>query len=290
MTTDTTTQTLDVPGARLTFDVRRTDQSTGPLLLMIGFPMAAAGFGTLAGHFDERTVVTCDPRGIERSTVDDVSTRPSPSHNADDLHRLVHHLDEGPVDVFASSGGAVNALALVAAHPDDVRTLVAHEPPILAALPDRDNATAAALAVHEDYVRDGFGAGMARFIALTNHQGEFPDDWADQPAPDPAMFGLPTDDDGSRDDPLLSPGSTGIQHHDPDYAAIRAAPTRVVMAAGVESEGQLAQRAAVGVAGELGREVVVFPSNHGGFLGGEYGQAGEPEAFATRLHEVLDGQ
>lgn len=31
------------------------------------------------------------------------------------------------------------------------------------------------------------------------------------------------------------------------------------------------------------------PGGHGGFLGGEYGQIGEPDAFAGRLREVLEG-
>jgi hypothetical protein len=31
---------------------------------------------------------------------------------------------------------------------------------------------------------------------------------------------------------------------------------------------------------------VIFPSDHAGFLGGEYGQTGEPDAFATKLRQV----
>lgn len=282
-----TTHTLAVPGATLAYDVRRGDGATRPPLLMIGYPMGAAGFGTLASHFADRTVVTYDPRGIERSTPTGPWGPESFDQNVDDLHRLVRELDDDPVDIFASSGGATNALGLVARHPEDVRTLVAHEPPVLDVLPDRDAAIAASLAVHRDYMRGGFGAGMARFIALVSHEGPFPADWADQPAPDPAMFGLPTEDDGSRDDPLLSQDDSGTQFQRLDSEAILAAPTRVVVAAGVESEGQLTQRVAVEVAERLGTEVVAFPSGHGGFLGGEYGQTGEPDAFAATLREVL---
>jgi hypothetical protein len=47
-------------------------------------------------------------------------------------------------------------------------------------------------------------------------------------------------------------------------------------------------RAALAVAERLGTEATIFPSHHGGFLGGEFGYAGEPEAFAAKLHEVLD--
>lgn len=181
----------------------------------------------------------------------------------------------------------MNALVLAAQHPEDVRTLVAHEPPIADILPDRDAALAASRAVHETYLRDGFGAGMARFISLVMHKGPFPDDWADQPAPDPAMFGLPTEDDGSRDDPLLGQNMESSTHHRHDFEAVRAASTSVVIACGAESDGELAHRAALAAAERLGIEAVVFPSDHGGFLGGEYGQTGEPAAFAA-LRQVLE--
>ncbi len=133
-----TTRTLDVPGAVLTYDVRKGASSSAPVLLLIGSPMGAGGFVTLAGHFADRTVVTYDPRGVERSTKADPASPSTPEEHADDLHRLIAELDAGPVDLFASSGGAVNALALVAEHPEQVRTLVAHEPPLAAILPDRE--------------------------------------------------------------------------------------------------------------------------------------------------------
>ena len=49
----------------------------------------------------------------------------------------------------------------------------------------------------------------------------------------------------------------------------------------------MARRGAEAVAERLGTEAVVFPSHHGGFLGGEYGQAGDPDAFAAKLRQVL---
>src|SRR5258707_12849337 len=127
--TEMTTRTLEVPGAVLTYDIRRNGSSPDPILLLIGSPMGAGGFGTLAGHFSDRTVVTYDPRGVERSQKSDQTSQSTPEEHADDLHRLIGALGAGPVDIFASSGGAVNALALVASHPEDVRVLVAHEPP-----------------------------------------------------------------------------------------------------------------------------------------------------------------
>jgi pimeloyl-ACP methyl ester carboxylesterase len=284
--TEQTTQTLSVPGAVLTYDVRAGASRADPVLLMIGSPMGAAGFGTLAGHFGDRTVVTYDPRGVERSQRTDGATESTPDEHADDLHRIVAALDAGPVDIFASSGGAVNALALVARHPEQVRTLVAHEPPAAQVLPDREAALAASVDIHETYLRSGVGPAMAKFIALVTHEGPIPADFADR-APDPAAFGLPTEDDGSRTDPLLGQNMVSCSHYRFDFDALRGASTRIVIGVGAESTGTLAARAAMAVAERLGTDPVVFPSHHGGFLGGEYGQAGDPDAFAVTLREVL---
>jgi pimeloyl-ACP methyl ester carboxylesterase len=285
--TEPTTRTLDVPGASLTYDVRKADSATAPVLFIIGSPMGASGFGTLAGHFTDRTVVTYDPRGVERSTKTDPATESTPDQHADDVHRIIDELGAGPVDLFASSGGAVNALALVAKHPEQVRTLVAHEPPLASVLPDREGAMAATRAVGETYQRLGFGAGMAHFIAATSHQGPFDADFAKQPAPDPAMFGLPTEDDGNRTDPLLFQNITTCTHYEPDFDALRAASTRIVIGVGAESEGQMARRGGEAVAERLGTKPVIFPSGHGGFLGNEYGQPGDPDGFAAKLRDVL---
>jgi pimeloyl-ACP methyl ester carboxylesterase len=286
-TTQLTTHTLDVPGATLTYDVRGNDAGTEPILLLIGSPMGAAGFGTLSQHFSDRTVVTYDPRGVERSVKTDPASPVTPEVHADDLHRIIQAIGGGPVDLFASSGGAVNALALVSKHPEDVRTLVAHEPALASILPDREHAMAATRAIAETYQRSGWGAGMAQFIALSSHQGPFTAEIADQPAPDPAMFGLPTEDDGSRTDPLLGQNLITSIHYEPDFDALRSGSTPIVLAAGEESEGQMANRGAFAVAERLGTKPVSFPSHHGGFLGDEYGQPGEPDAFAAKLREVL---
>ena len=287
-TAEARTQTLDVPGATITYDVRRNEASTQPPLFLLGSPMAAAGFGTLAGHFPDRTLITYDPRGSERSTKADPSTESTPQQHAEDIHAVIQAVGLGPVDVFASSGGAVNTLALVAAHPDDVQTLVAHEPPLASILPDSENAKAAVRAISRSYEEGGFGKGMAHFIAVAAYQGEFPDGFADQPGPDPAMFGMPAGDDGSRTDVMLHQNIITCTHYEPDFDALRAATTRIIPAAGNEA-GTMANRGAHEVARRLGVPVASFPSGHGGFLGGEYGQQGEPDAFAAKLREVLEG-
>jgi pimeloyl-ACP methyl ester carboxylesterase len=281
------TRSLAVPGAALTYDVRAGTDRASPPVFMIGSPMGAAGFGTLSRHFKDRTVVTYDPRGVERSGRTDGAAETTPVEHAEDLHRIIAALDLGPVDMFASSGGAVNALVLVSRHPDDVRTLVAHEPPAARYVPDHEAALAVCRDIHETYLREGLGAGMARFIMLVGHQGEITRDWLGGPAPDPAMFGLPAEDDGSRGDPLLGQNLISSTHVELDFGAIETAPTRVIIAVGAESGSELARRSAEAVAERLGIAPTVFPGGHAGFLGGEYGQTGQPEAFAATLRGVI---
>jgi len=283
------THTLETPGVDLVHDVwHPADAGAGHrTLLTAGHPMDARGFDALASYFPDRTVVAYDPRGLGRSGRKDGSDQRTPELHATDLHALIASLG-GPVDLFASSGGAVNALALVAAYPQDVATLVAHEPPLVAYLPDAEKAFAAERAVQAAYHAGGFGAGMAAFIALTAWQGEVTDEYLARPAPDPGQFGLPTEDDGRRDDPLLSGTGTAITAFRADLDALRAAATRIVVGVGAESRDQLAGRAAACFARALGVPATEFPSHHGGFVGGEGGWTGQPEAFATRLRQVLD--
>ena len=286
----TDTRTLDVPGATLAYDIHGTMPPADgrPPLMLIGQPMDASGFTALTSFFPDRSVVTYDPRGLGRSTRSDGSNRNDPVVQAEDVHAIIAALDAGPIEMFASSGGAVTALALVSAHPDDLITLVAHEPPLLELLPDAEQARAAQQGFQSVYDEKGWGAGMAAFMAMTAWQGEFTDEYAAQAPPDPAQFGMPADDDGTRGDPLLSDVSNAVTDYRPDVDAINAAPTRVVVAVGIESEGVFTGRTAVATAEALGQQATVFPSHHGGFMGGEFGYAGEPEAFAARLREVLD--
>jgi pimeloyl-ACP methyl ester carboxylesterase len=285
-----TTHMLETAGADIAYDVHGPLPTADgrPPLFMIGQPMDASGFRTLASHFPDRTVVTYDPRGLGRSTRRDGRVDHSPTVQADDVHAVIEALAAGPVEMFASSGGAVTGLALVAAHPDDVITLVAHEPPLIPVLPDAAAAERARAGFHAAYEAKGRGAGMAAFIAMTSWRGEFTEEYFAQPAADPVAFGMPTEDDGSRDDPLLSDRSWAVSSYRPDVEALAAGPTRVVIALGEESKGTFTGRTAVAMAELLGQQATVFPSHHSGFLGGEFGYAGQPEAFARKLRDVLD--
>jgi pimeloyl-ACP methyl ester carboxylesterase len=286
----TTTHVLETTETDIAYDVDGPLPTTDgrPPLFMIGQPMDASGFATLASHFPDRTVVTYDPRGLGRSIRKDGRSDHTPTVQAQDVHAVIEVLRTGPVEMFASSGGAVTALALVAAYPTDVTTLVAHEPPLIPVLPDAEAAERARAAVRDAYEAKGWGTGMAAFIAMTSWQGEFTDEYFGQPAADPALFGMPTEDDGSRDDPLLSDRSWAVSSYHVDVNALAVARTRVLIAVGEESLGTFTGRTAMATAELLGQQPTIFPSHHGGFLGGEFGYAGQPEAFARRLRDVLD--
>jgi hypothetical protein len=139
----------------------------------------------------------------------------------------------------------------------------------------------------DTYRRAGFGPAMAKFIQLVMRVGPLPDDYLDQPAPEPAQFGLPTEDDGSRDDPLLA-HNLAMPPYRPDADALRATGVRIVPAIGAVGEGTMARRGGEAFADLLGLEPVFFPGDHGGFAANEWSPGNDPAAFAGKLREVLD--
>jgi pimeloyl-ACP methyl ester carboxylesterase len=283
-----TTHTLEAHGATITYDVWPGTGAAEPPLVLIGSPMGAGGFTTLASHFPERTVVTYDPRNNgERSTAVDPSAPITPQVQADDVHRVIDAVGGGPVDLFGSSGGAIVGLDLVARYPRDVRTFVAHEPPLASVVPDREFALAANRSIYDAYTAGGFGRGMARFMQVVMHQGPFTPEFLAAPAPDPQMFGMPTEDDGDRTSLMLGHSVRWLTSYEPDFDALKAAPSRLVVGVGTTSAEALAGRGATALAERLGTSAARFPGGHDGFLGGEYGQMGEPDAFAAKLREVL---
>lgn len=285
--TDAITRTVEAPGAVLTYDVCEPETPSGHRPLFIfGSPMGASGFEQLVSHFGDRTVITYDPRGMDRSTREPGSELTAEVH-ADDYHRVIEAARLGLVDAFGSSGGGMCALHWIVAHPDDVRTLVCHEPPLVALLEDREMAVKVYADIVETYNRDGYGPAMAKFIQLVMRQSPLPADYLDQPAPDPAQFGLPTEDDGSRDDLLLS-GNLAMPPFEPDAAALGASPVRLIPAIGALGEGGLARRGGEALAKLLGVEPVIFPGDHGGFAANEWSPNNDPSAFAAKLRELLD--
>lgn len=275
----TTTRTLDVPGARLRYEVR----GSGPLLLLMGSPMDAAAFAPLADALaSDHTVVTHDPRGISGSVLDDPEQDSTPELRADDVAALLDALDAGPADVLGSSGGAVTGLALLARHPGRVRTLVAHEPPLLELLPDAAEQRAASEGIVETFHREGVGAAWGRFMANAGFDGG-PDEGLatgeDAPGPPP---GEPSEQDLANSARFFAHELLGTTLYVPDFAALTAGPTRVVIGIGATSGGLITARTSRALAERIGTTPVEFPGDHGGFTD-------QPKEFAERLREVLKG-
>ena len=264
------TGTLQVPGASLYYEVR----GAGPLVVLVGAPMDADSFAAAADLLaSDYTVVTTDPRGIHRSPVDDRERDSTPEMRADDLARILTHLDAGPAAVFGSSGGAVSALALVQAHPELVHTVVAHEPPLDELLDDREE-----LRVKTDDIIDAHLSGdvvgaWRKFLALANIH--LPEEVFQQ------MFAGERDAQTEADEyfqhaHMLRPTTRWC----PDVAGLRSVTTRVLVGLGEESDGQLCDRTSRALAAELGIEPTLFPGGHIGF-------AEDPASFAPRLRAVL---
>lgn len=257
--------TLDVPGARLHYEVR----GSGPLLLVMGSPMSAAPFAAVADALaSDYTVVTHDPRGISGSRIDDPEQDSTPDLRADDVAALMDALGAETADVFGSSGGAVTGLALVTRHPGRVRTLIAHEPPLLELLPDAAEQRAATEAIIETFHRDGVAAAWLRF--MTNAGFDMTDDAG--PQYEPSEQDLV---DSAR---FFAHELRHTTEYLPDVRALTAA--RVVVGIGVESTGLVTYRTSVALADRLGSDPAEFPGDHGGFVG-------QPEPFADAVRKVL---
>jgi pimeloyl-ACP methyl ester carboxylesterase len=288
------THLLDVPGAKLYYEVR----GSGPLLLVIGQPMTSEPFGPLADLLaDPHTVVTYDPRGLGQSTVEDASRDVTPEVQADDLARLVDAVGGGPADVFASSGGAVTGLALAVRHPERVRVLVAHEPPVTELLPDAEHVRAVVDDIQDAYRDGGNGPAWAKFVSLVMHDGLVTADGVPRVtwppgAVEPTEAEDTTESDAGQTPPepsqkqaaddelfflrMLKPFTRCV----PDVDALRSGRPRVVIGVGEASKGEVAARSATALAARLGVPTTAFPGDHGGFMS-------DPEAFASRLRQTL---
>jgi clorobiocin biosynthesis protein CloN7 len=275
---DLAAQTLDVPGARLYYERR----GSGPVLLMVGSPMDSTGFTGLGRSLADRcTVVTYDPRGLGRSSREDTTADITPEQQADDVHRLLSEFGGGPADVFGSSGGAVVGLALVTAHPGQIRTLVAHEPPVIDLLPDRAEVRLQIQDIYDTYLADGADKAMQKFmtwVSLGGASAGAPAEEADAPRPAPSAEQVAEMRAGA--ETFLAHLIRQTTDFRPDIEALRATATRIVVAAGATSKGQLPNRTAVALADRLGTPVVEFPGDHAGFVA-------LPGQFGNVLDQVL---
>jgi pimeloyl-ACP methyl ester carboxylesterase len=272
------TEMLKVPGASIYYEVR----GSGPVLLMMpGGPADAGAFRRIATDLEaDYTVVTYDPRGLSHSTLDGpVKDERIVQIFADDAHRLLTATTKEPAFVFASSGGAVIALELAAHHPEQVRTLVAHEPPAPALLPDPAHERAAMEEIVQTYRTAGIGPAMQKFMVQTRIRS----------APPPPSPGEPTPEmrEGMAQmkrnmDFWLGHYFLAISAYEPDFDALKAGSSRIVPGVGEESRGELANEGGLNLAKRLGTKAVVFPGAHGGF-------ESDATEFAARLREVFKG-
>ncbi len=268
MTAGLTTNSLIVPGARLYYEVR----GNGPLLLLLGAPMPAADFMPLAHALaGDHTVVTSDPRGIASSPVDDPQQDSTPELRADDVAAILDDLGADSADVFGSSGGAMTGLALVARHPGRVRTLVAHEPPLMELLPDAAEQRANTEGIIETFHREGLPAAMAQFMTNAGF------DVQAQGAP---VMPEPNEQQIADSTRFFAHELRGTAGYRPDIAALTGGPARVVVGIGAASGGLITYRTSIALADRLGTPPVEFPGDHGGFLS-------QPGKFADTLRTVL---
>jgi pimeloyl-ACP methyl ester carboxylesterase len=281
----TTTHTIDIPGGALRYEVR----GSGPVLLVLGAPMAAADFGTLADALAaDRTVVTQDPRGISGSRLDDPEQDSTPELRADDAAAVLDALGVESADVFGSSGGAVTGLALVARHPGRVKTLVAHEPPLLELLPDAAEQRAVVEDTIETFHRDGLGAAWMAFMASARSDGgaepqEQPQEQEQeqqQEQQEEPSHGQPSEESLANGRHFFTHEIRGTTRYLPDIPALSSGGSRVIVGFGADSTGLVTLQTSLALAELLGSTPVEFPGDHGGFMG-------HPDEFAAVLRTAL---
>lgn len=269
------TAPLRTTGARIHHEVR----GLGPLIVLVGSPMGAAFFAPAADLLAaDHTVVTLDPRGTGRSPVDDPDADSSPELRADDLAAVIRHVDAGPAVVVGSSGGAVTALALAQRHPDLVRAVVAHEPPVTELLDDREARRASTEQILATYRAEGPGPAWALFLADAGF-----------PSPeDRAVTATGAEPPAEERDPQEVVDERHFFLHEmrpttrfaPDLDGLRTGAPSIVVGIGEASASQLCDRTSQALAGALGVAPTPFPGGHVGFVE-------DPPAFVARLREVL---
>jgi pimeloyl-ACP methyl ester carboxylesterase len=223
--------------------------------------------------------VTYDRRGLSRSTLTDETNHPTLETHSEDAHHLLAAVTADPALVFGASLGAVIALDLTARHPDQVRTLVAHEPasPELLSEVERNEALLTHARVEETFHREGLAAAMGKMLAVAGagfHDRE-PD--VELPKRDgQAMARM-----ASNMTFFLTYDAGAAHRYKPDIAALRRAPTRIVPAAGQTSGDTWPRHSAMALAAQLGTDLREFPGNHSGPMF-------HPRAFSKRLRAVFE--
>ena len=272
MTTRTSTAiaTLRVDGADICFELR----GRGPLIALHAAPMDAAAFSPLVELLAvDHTVLTCDPRGINRSKVDHPDQDVTPDMRADDLANLLRHVDAGPAALFGSSGGAVSALALVQKHPQLVNTVIAHEPPLAELVSDTEELRIQTDDMIQTYLSGDRRGAWSAFMTSANIH--LPPELFD------SMFGGRIEGQAAADEQFaFAHMERATTFWQPDLSALRDTEVNLVIGIGEDSANELCDRTSRALATQIGIEPTMFPGGHIGF-------AEDPMAFAQRLRDVL---
>ena len=269
-------KTLKVPGASLYYETR----GSGPVLVCIpGGPADHGAFSKLTDELAPNyTVVTYDPRGLSRSPLEGpFDDERAIEINADDAGRLISAVTNGKANVLASSGGAVISMELAMRHSDQIATLVPHEIPAAAVVPDPDASRRAMIDVTDTYKREGLGAAFPKFAEHIGIRGGGPPPQHGEPTAEQlesmAMFQRNMDF-------WFGHTMRAIALYEPDFEALKKVSCRIVSGVGDESRGELAHEGGLGLANLLGIETAYFPGGHGGF-------ESHAPGFAIKLREVL---
>lgn len=271
-------RTLRVPDATLYYQTR----GSGPVLLILqgGDGDADRTADLVEQLADAYTVVTYDRRGLARSPIDPGNDGPvEVATHADDAHRLLTEIGPEPALVFGSSYGGLIGVHLAVRHPEQVRALVPHEPPLLDVLPD-DMRTAVEQGLDEAQAlldADGLMPALLRIGALNGI------DFAKLEL-EPGVVLSPPDEQRLANIRFYLdrdlPGFRSYRLDAADLDALKNAPVRIAPAGGEDSRGIWGHVAAERLAAHLGVPSVEFPGGHSGLTT-------RPRAFAARLREVL---
>lgn len=261
---------LDVLGAHLYYELR----GSGPVLMFIGHPMDSAPFAVIASLLaTDHTVVTYDPRGFGRSTIDDPHQDADPDLIADDVHQVLSAVGNGPAKVFGSSGGAVTALALAFRHSGSVQTIVAHEPPLAVFLPDAEEAAKGMRDIYETYRKDGIRAAWERFASFTGMKM--------RPQGGAEPFDATTQGRAvASSERFFRHSLLPVVLYRPNVEALSSSSMRIVIAAGATSKSEFPHRTAAAFSERLGTPLIEFPGGHTGFVS-------DPQEFAIVLRRTL---
>jgi pimeloyl-ACP methyl ester carboxylesterase len=224
----------------------------------------------------------------------------TPEIEAEDLAHLIDAVGGDRADVFGTSGGAVAGLALAADYPDKVGTLIAHEPPLPALLPDAPHVHAAVDDIEDAYRANGPGAAWGKFVSLVMHRGPVTETGVPPAAWPPPGAGAeePGSSSGEHEGTGAVPPERSEKQqaddelfllrmlkpflrYEPKIDVLRSGDPGVVLAVGAAAGGEIPQRSTEALAQRLGTPVTIFPGDHAGFLD-------DPAGFAAMIRQVLN--